>query len=63
MISRPDHLSEVLDFGMDEAEAASFAARPRLTEAQIASMIVSDDDLRRLGRWGGEPQPRRWFNR
>jgi hypothetical protein len=58
-----EHLTQVLDFGLTPEEVAALEARPRLTLADIEAMIVSEEELLRLGRWGGEPPPQRWFNR
>ncbi len=57
--SRTASLYQVLDFGLTPEELAERALRPRLTEAQIAVMIVSEEELQRLGRWAGLPQPAR----
>jgi hypothetical protein len=57
------HLSRVLDFGMLPEEIAAISARTPSTLAEICDLIVSEDDLGRLGRWGGAAAPRHWFPR
>ncbi len=42
-----------------KAEATAQAARRPPTEAEIAASIIGEDELKQLGRWGGEPSPRR----
>jgi len=61
---RSSHLSLVRDFGRDFGylphEIAVFEAMTPPTLVEIATMIVSEPDLTRYGRWRGQPAPRRW---
>ena len=56
---KPSHLRRVPDIRLSKAEAADLSPRTPLTEAEIAASIVGEDELKRLGRWGGAPSPRR----
>ncbi len=54
-----DRLSPVLDFGLNEEEAAEVARQKPPTVAEIEALIVSEAEVTRRGRWGGAPAPRR----
>lgn len=51
------HLELVLDFGVSPDKLTEWSApRPR-TEEQFASVLVDEDQLKRLGRWAASPAP------
>lgn len=49
----------VLDFGLSPADIQANAQRQPRTDADFAAAIVSEEDLLRLGRWGGFRPPAR----
>lgn len=57
--SEKPRLRPVYDFGLSGEEVALRRARKPLTEAEIAAMIVDEDELKTLGRWGGSAAPSR----
>lgn len=58
MEGRPN-LRPILDYGMSPADIERVRARVQPTFDQIAAAIVSEADLRHLGRWAGALPPRR----
>ena len=59
-VKPPRRRPQLHDLGPSQAEASlALARRKPPTEAEIAASIIDEDDLKRLGRWGGEPSPPR----
>jgi hypothetical protein len=56
---KPPHLARVPGLSEAEAPAPDPAPRRAPTEAEIGASIVGEDELKRLGRWGGAPSPKR----
>jgi len=52
-------LRPVSDFGLHPDEVTARDARQPRTEDQLGAAIVSEAELRLLGRWGGLPPPAR----
>ena len=57
----PHRLRKVLDYGLLPEEIAELDAINPKCSAEIAALIVNEADMARLGRWGGNPAPKRWI--
>ena len=49
----------VFDFGVSPEELDEWERRTPASLDQVAAAIVTEEELMRDGRWGGQPAPRR----
>ena len=59
----PHRLRKVLDYGLLPEQIAELDAINPTNAVEIAALVVDEANLARLGRWGGNPAPKRWIPR